>query len=96
MVHVRPVRVFNLRDKLRLQPAAFGHLVGRETLPPPALVAFRRVQKRAGLDFKRVKTLENPRPKSRDKPAADARNVDQVVALVIADDDRSKFLPVGT
>ena len=34
MVHVGPVRVLYLRDKLRLQPAAFGHLVGGQTLTP--------------------------------------------------------------
>jgi hypothetical protein len=28
MVHVGPVRVLDLRDKLRFQPAAFGHFVG--------------------------------------------------------------------
>jgi hypothetical protein len=28
MVHVGPVRVLDLRDKLRFQPAGFGHFVG--------------------------------------------------------------------
>ena len=45
MVHVGPIRVLDLRDKLRLQPAAFGHLVGRQTLTPSALVALRQVRK---------------------------------------------------
>jgi hypothetical protein len=29
VVHVGRVRVLDLRDKLRFQPAAFGHLLGR-------------------------------------------------------------------
>jgi hypothetical protein len=45
MVHVGPVRILDLRDQKRLQPAAFGHLVGRETLTPPALVALGQVRK---------------------------------------------------
>src|SRR6266851_928982 len=60
--------------------------------PHPALVALGQVRKGAGLDFERVETLENPRPKSRDKPVSDARNVDEVVALVIADDERVEGL----
>jgi hypothetical protein len=39
MVHVRPVCVLYLRDQLRLQPAAFGHLLGRQ----PAFVALRQI-----------------------------------------------------
>src|SRR5260370_863613 len=92
MVHFRPVRVLYLRDKLRLQPAAFGHLVGRETLTPPALVALGQVRKGAGLYFELVETLENLHPKSRDETGPDARNVDEVVALVIADDERVEVL----
>ena len=45
MVHVGPVRVLDLRDKLGLQPAAFGHLVGGQTLTPPVLVALWQVRK---------------------------------------------------
>ena len=45
-----------------LEPAAFGHLVGRETLTPPALVALGQVRKGAGLDFELVEALENLRP----------------------------------
>jgi hypothetical protein len=92
MVYVGPVRVLYLRDEVRLQPAAFGHLVGRETLTLPTLVALGQVRKRAGLDFERVETLENARPKSRDEPVAHTRNVDEVVALVIADDERVEVL----
>ena len=62
MVHDRPVRVLYLRDEVRLQPAAFGHLVGRETLTLPTLAALGQVRKRAGLDFERVESLENLGP----------------------------------
>ena len=92
MVHGGPIRVLDLGDQLRFQPAAFGHLVGRETLAPSALVALGQVRKGAGLDFELVETLEDLRPKSRDKSVAHARNIDEVVALVIADDDRVEVL----
>jgi hypothetical protein len=64
MVHVGPVRVLDLRDKLWRQPAAFGHLVGGQSLTPPALLALGQVRKRARLDFGLVETLETLRPKS--------------------------------
>jgi hypothetical protein len=82
VVEVCLVRVFYSRDELRLQPAAFGHLVGRQTLAPSALVALRQIRKGACLDFEPVQTLENLDAKSRDKPVPDPRNVDEVVALV--------------
>jgi len=62
MVHIGPVRVLDLRDEKRLQPAAFGHFVGGQTLTPPALVALGQVRKGAGLDFELVETLENLGP----------------------------------
>jgi hypothetical protein len=70
MVHVRPVRVLYLRDKLRLEPAAFGHLVGRETLTSPALVPLGQIRKGATLDFEPTDTPENLHPKSRNKSVA--------------------------
>ena len=76
MVHVGPVRVFDLRDRVRLQPASFGHLVGGQTLPPSALVALGQVRKGARLDFELVETLEDLYPKSRDETGPHARNVD--------------------
>jgi len=62
MVYVGPVRVLDLRDKLRLQPAAFGHLVSREALTLPALLALGQVRKGAGFDFQLVETLEHLHP----------------------------------
>jgi hypothetical protein len=62
MVHVGPVRVLYLRDKLRLQPAAFGHLVGCETLTPLALLALRQVRKGAGFDLQLAESLEHLHP----------------------------------
>jgi hypothetical protein len=86
MVYVGPVRVLDLRDKLRLQPAAFGHLVSREALTPPALLALGQVRKGASLDFEFLEAFENLRPRRRNETGTDARNVDEVVALVIADE----------
>jgi hypothetical protein len=52
MVNVGPIRVLYLRDKLRLQPAAFGNLVGREILTPLAHV-YRRKEQRLLSEFKK-------------------------------------------
>jgi hypothetical protein len=68
MVHIGPVRILDLRDKLAFQPAAFGHLVSRETLTPPALVALGQVRKEASLDFELVEALENLRRNAGMKP----------------------------
>ena len=60
MVHVGPIRILDLRDKLAFQPAAFGHLVSRETLTPPALVALGRFERTEVLIsslWKRTKTF---------------------------------------
>ena len=54
MVLIGPVRILDLRDKLAFQTAAFGHLVSRKALTPPAFVALGQVRKRAGLDFELV------------------------------------------
>jgi hypothetical protein len=50
MVHLGPVRIFDLRDKLRLQPTAFTHLFGGQSLTPDALVPLRQVRKAIGSD----------------------------------------------
>ena len=45
MVHIGPVRILDLRDKLAFQPAAFGHLVSRETLTHLPLLRWGRFEK---------------------------------------------------
>ena len=81
-------------DKVRLQPAAFGHLVGRQTLTPPALLAAGAGSKRGrswiSSLWKRSKNLVARNAGTETSP--DARNVDEVVALVVADDDRVEVL----
>jgi hypothetical protein len=74
MVGVGPFQKFYLNDQCRLNPNAFLHFVGVQTLTPPGLLLFREVGKRAIWSDQRLQLLEQLTPTSWNKSVSGPRN----------------------
>src|SRR5579872_2555933 len=79
-------------DQNRLQPPTLLHLLRCKTLPPTAATFLGQVGKRACLDFKWAKLLENARTERWSESVPRPRCIHQFAVLVVANDQRVEVL----
>lgn len=85
MIGGSPFSEFDRGHQLGFKPPALAHIVSRETIPPSALPAFGQIVKRTAGAFQSMEVLEERRARRRRETVADARHIDQLITLVIAD-----------
>src|SRR5713226_5933488 len=64
MIVGRPFEEFDLRDELRLEPAAFFHVLGCQAFAPSALTRFGKIPKRGFGDRQTLEIREERPPRS--------------------------------
>src|SRR5262245_43201216 len=77
-----PLEELDVRNELRLQPAALRHLGFRQALSPPAASLFRQVGERAVRSLESLKPREQLLTHRRRKAVACSRHVHQPVTFV--------------
>ena len=87
MVVGRPLQELELAHQHGPEPLALGHLRLREALPPPPAPRLGQVDEGAHIRPKRLELLEQLPANRRREAVARARDVDQVVALVVPEDE---------
>src|SRR5262245_33414650 len=88
MVVLRPFDKLHLGDENRLEPSAVGHLRLRQPLPPAAAAGLGQVREWTIGDFERREFPEETVAHRWREAVARPRDVDQTLALVIAEDQR--------
>ena len=87
-----PLEELKLADEHRLQPLAFGHFRFRQPLTPSTALRLGQVCKRALTDLESLEFLEQLRTRDGCEAVAGSRDVDQLLALVVAKDQRIERL----
>src|SRR5438046_7086627 len=88
MIVGRPFEEFDFSNELRLEPAAFLHVLGRQAFAPSALTRFEKTPKRGLGDQQTFKIREERPPRSWAKTVPNAARVHQITSPVIPDQDR--------
>src|SRR5258708_21311088 len=89
-ISCRPLQEFNLCNGFGPQPHAFLHLLSGEFIAPTRLVRVRQVSEGHDGRHKMTDFLENLTPRRGNEAIANASDIDQIVAAIIADDQRIK------
>ena len=87
-----PFQELELPHQYRLQPAATRHLRLRQSLSPSAALLFRQIHERAVANLEAAELPEQLRAHGRRETIARARDVDQPVIFVVAEDQRIERL----
>src|SRR4051794_22799269 len=87
-----PLHEFKLAYKLGLKPSAFGHFGCRKPSPPTATLGLRQIGKRAFIRFERFDFAEQLGSRRGREAVASACRIDELVAFVIANDQRIEIL----
>ena len=75
MIVGRPFEEFDLRDELRLKPAAFFHVLGCQAFAPSALTRFGKIPKRGFGDRQTLEIREERPPRSWSEAVPNAARV---------------------
>src|SRR5437763_17205677 len=97
---LRPLQEFYLGDGPRAKPDTFLHFFGTQFVPPTRLVRVRQSGERHRGRDQMTNFLEDLTSHRRNKRIADTSNIDQVLAAIIADDERvdcvrARDIPTG-
>src|SRR5437588_147201 len=84
----RPLDEFKLPNQLWFQPPALLHLFSREALAPATALGLRQIGERALCHFESLESAEQLFARCRREAIAGARDIDQSVAFIVAEDDR--------
>src|SRR5271163_2017581 len=91
----RPLRIFDRRNQSGFEPAALIHFCCRQTFSPSAFFVFRKVCEWAPLDSETAETFEDTHSERWSEPVAHARDIHQLLAFVVADQNRIEIVISG-